>query len=555
MCTKNLDTTLIENKLATITTLVEKIKSVNSLKDKLAIVNSQGTVNDFLSKSLALNTLLQDLKPEYEYIVKVLIAIGQGPIFFSKIDLLSHPHESFLDLLNRLSEVETFYRALGGLAGYYHTVIALIDEKEKPQIEKFTNEHYYRPIGIDLSTDQIAQRAAVRWAIENLPLLAHICPIGGAGDRLKLLDENSQEPLPVAFLQVGGFSLLEGIVRDLQGIEFLYWKIFNKQLIVPLALMTSEEKNNDHHIKSLCEKLNYFNRKKESFRQFLQPLVPVITEEGNFALSSSLKLILKPGGHGVLWRLAIENNIFGWFESLGKKKLLVRQINNPVAATDAGIWALVGFGQHQHKAFGFLSCDRLIGAAEGMLAVKETSEADAFQYCLTNIEYTDFAAKGLTDSPKVEGSHYSAFPANTNILFADIAALSEAISSDPVPGMIVNMKSKFLHLDQNGNLKESRGGRLESMMQNIADSFIDKSSAKLNHEIQANLHSYIVYEKREKVISVTKNKFTPKKPINETPEGCFYDQICNAYDLLSNYCKILLPALQTPDNFMMHGPE
>jgi hypothetical protein len=555
MRSKKFSSTHIENKLNAITLFVEKIKTANSVNEKLAIVNSLSSVDKFLSRSTTLKTFLLNLKPEFEYIVKVLIMLDQGPLFFSQIDLYQNTQEDFLSLLTKLWEVEIFYSFMGGLAGYYKTVISLIVEKEKPSKKIFRDEHYYRPSGIDISTDLEAQRTAVRWAIERLPLLAHICPIGGAGDRLNLVDETTGEPLPVAFLQFGGHSLLEGIVRDLQGIEFLYWKICNKQLIIPLALMTSEEKDNDRHIKNLCEKLAYFNRKKENFRQFLQPLVPVITEDGDFALSSSLNLILKPGGHGVLWRLALENNIFGWFESLGKKKLLIRQINNPVAATDVGIWSLVGLGEQHKKVFGFLSCDRLIGASEGMLAVKETTENDKFSYCLTNIEYTDFASKGLTDTPKSEGSPYSIFPANTNILFADIATISETIYRDPVPGMIINMKSKFQHIDQNGNLKESHGGRLESMMQNIADSIVDVSSVKLNHQMLRQLHSFIVYEQRTKVISVTKNQFTPEKSINETPEGCFYDQMCNANELLSKHCSMILPSVQTPDDFMQQGPN
>ncbi len=107
------------------------------------------------------------------------------------------------------------------------------------------------------------------------------------------------------------------------------------------------------------------------------------------------------------WRF--EKNIFGWFDSLGKKKLLVRQINNPIASTDSALWAFVGSGQNDHRIFGFLSCDRLIGAAEGMLVIKETSTQKQFNYCLMNIEYTDFTAKGLVDGPKEEGSCYGTY--------------------------------------------------------------------------------------------------------------------------------------------------
>ncbi len=123
--------------------------------------------------------------------------------------------------------------------------------------------------------------------------------------------------------------------------------------------------------------------------------------------------------------------------------------------------------------------------------------------------------------------------ANTNILFADIAAISEivhkqvneAFSSDfdpnthSMPGMIINMKSKFLHLDQEGRLKESHGGRLESMMQGISEFIVDTFPQKLEDSNQ--MRCFVAYEKRQKVISVTKNKFQPGKSINETPKGVF----------------------------------
>lgn len=49
----------------------------------------------------------------------------------------------------------------------------------------------------------------------------------------------------------------------------------------------------------------------------------------------------------------------------------MRQISNPMAGTDTTLLALAGRGQQQRGAFGFMSCDRAVGAAEGCNALQE----------------------------------------------------------------------------------------------------------------------------------------------------------------------------------------
>ena len=46
--------------------------------------------------------------------------------------------------------------------------------------------------------------------------MGEIYPLGGAGDRLGLVDEVTGESLPVAMLPYCGRTLLEGLIRDLQ---------------------------------------------------------------------------------------------------------------------------------------------------------------------------------------------------------------------------------------------------------------------------------------------------------------------------------------------------
>ena len=136
-------------------------------------------------------------------------------------------------------------------------------------------------------------------------------------------------------------------------------------------MMTSEAKNNHHFVQQICDAHNWHNRPKDSYKLFKQPLAPVLTIDGRWSLSDHLKLLLKPSGHGVIWKLAKDLKVFDWFKDQKRPKALVRQMNNPMAGTDNGILALVGLGCTGNKAFGFASCQRLVHAAEGVNVLTE----------------------------------------------------------------------------------------------------------------------------------------------------------------------------------------
>ena len=52
--------------------------------------------------------------------------------------------------------------------------------------------------------------------------------------------------------------------------EYLYFKLYGKQCITPVAIMTSAAKNNHERISSLCEKLQWFGRGRSTFQLFEQ---------------------------------------------------------------------------------------------------------------------------------------------------------------------------------------------------------------------------------------------------------------------------------------------
>ncbi|MBA2728736.1 MAG: hypothetical protein H0U49_11260 [Parachlamydiaceae bacterium] len=534
--------------------LLEKILSVSTPLEKLEILNECSEANEFVKSCHTLKVFLGGLSLDCDIAIKSILALGQGQNVFSQIDILPNPFESLRELLQPLLEVEKFYFSVGGIVGYYSMAIKLIANKKLPSCSLEACGHLLQPPYIDLSVDTPEIQKAITDGIENFSSIAVIYPIGGAGDRLDLRDEQTGEPLPAAYLPFGGFSLLEGLINDLQAIEFIFWKLNEIQLTTPVAMMTSEEKNNQKHILEICSSHQWFGRSSDSFRWFMQPLVPVVVETGDFSLCAPLKLCLKPGGHGVIWKLAQDNGIFTWFEELGRRKILVRQINNPVAGTDHGIIAFTGIGCDGDKAFGVASCPRLLNAAEGMLVLVEKEENGHHHYHISNVEYTDFHAFGLTDSPIDSGSPYSLYPANTNILFVDIDAVKEALKVTPFPGVLINLKNQVPYIDPQGNVNMAFGGRVESMMQNIADDIIDSFPKKLSVEEQEGLRSFLTYNDRRKTISVTKNQIREGKSILETPDACYFDQLKNSHELLTLHCQMKMAEIGDLESQIQTGP-
>lgn len=487
--------------------------------------------------------MVEQLEEPHLLVLYSLIAAGQGERLLTTAEITK-----VMPLLDQLAAVEQFYATIGGLIGYHARMLELLSAKDSAQMYK---SKYLAPEGIS-----IAERSS-SWAIEGIRTLsqmAEIYPLGGAADRLRLYDEKTNQPLPAARLPFLGKTLLEGLIADLQSREYLHYKLFNVQLTTPVAIMTSHEKNNHEHILEICEEAGWFGRPREMFHLFCQPLVPTINRDGSWCLQGPQQLLMKPGGHGVLWRLAQEEGILSWMQSLGRTKALVRQVNNPVANTDDGLLAFTGIGCKGDKRFGFASCPRQVKASEGVNVLIETPSQEGFKYTLTNIEYCDFKKFGIHDTPERPGSSYSKFPSNTNILFVDIGAVLEAVQRCPIPGILVNMK-KITYRTSEGQKKEEEAARLESTMQNLADFMEETFKAPLKEGNRDALQTYLTYNHRRKTISAVKREFTLGSSLLETPEGCFLDILQNVRDVLTTKCHVQVPPVSDPLQFFENGPS
>lgn len=500
--------------------LEQKLTEAPSLEDKERILNGLPEVKAFLS-----HKTMGSLSLEERVVLKSCLAIRQWRG--------ANPFQN----LSHLRLVHDFFRPWQGLIGYQRIIVeSLLGTSQGEE------KHLLQAPGLDIVHESPALKRAIFDGIIAESLAAELWPVGGAGDRLGLVDPVTGDPLPAALLNFCGYNLLEGLVRDLFAREWLYFKIAGRQLTTPVGLMTSLEKNNHAHIIQLFEGSSFYGRPKDSLRCFMQPLVPVIDQEGNWVFDDAGRIKMKPGGHGVIWKLAADHHILDWFKENNRKYLIVRQINNPVASVDYGLTALLGYGSIHQKKFGFLSCQRAVGAAEGMNILVEKEIDGEYHYALSNVEYTEFERYGLKDTPLEEGSPYSIYPSNTNILFVSIEAIIQATEQMPLPGPLLNFK---------GNPPLAR---LETMMQNIADVISTKSPEKIKAEELADiLPSFILYGERRKTISVTKNPVVAGKTIRETSLGALYDYFANMVQLFSEQCGFLTPSMPSEENFARTG--
>ncbi|XP_029129236.1 UTP--glucose-1-phosphate uridylyltransferase 3, chloroplastic isoform X2 [Cajanus cajan] len=470
--------------------------------------------------------------------------------------LEDHEIRELNKLLETLAEIERFYDCIGGIIGYQITVLELLVEEsfERQNINWSHHRHDLNesqilginaPNGLNLSEDTEYASQAALWGIEGLPDLGEIYPLGGSADRLGLVDPKTGECLPAAMLPYCGRTLLEGLIRDLQAREFLYFKLYGKQCITPVAIMTSSAKNNHKHVTSLCERLSWFGR-------------VVGAEEGQWLVTKPFSPLSKPGGHGVIWKLAHDKGIFKWFYCQGRKGATVRQVSNVVAATDLTLLALAGIGLRQGKKLGFASCKRILGATEGINVLMEKKGLHGnWEYGVSCIEYTEFDKFGITAGPLAPKSLQAEFPANTNILYVDLASaelVGSSKSENSLPGMVLNTRKSIVYTDQFGRCHSVSGGRLECTMQNIADNYSNSYSSRCYNDVEDKLDTFIVYNERRRVTSSAKKKRRHgDKSLHQTPDGALLDILRNAHDLLSQ-CDIRLPKIKANENYIDSGP-
>ncbi|KAG6418471.1 hypothetical protein SASPL_120675 [Salvia splendens] len=327
--------------IARLKRLSEFLSGCRTFTDKLRVIDSDSRVKSFL-KSWRIRFAGVSLSDRELFLLKCVAAAGQehvladfesGEIQMGMTSLKSalyglaemienwdgdggvgsqrvgqEKRAALRSLLKMLGEVEHFYDCIGGIIGYQISVLELLAQSTQEGHTTHWNGQtamslrrqfveIHPPSVLDLSENTEYASQAAFWGIEGLPDLGEIYPLGGSADRLGLVDPETGECLPAAMLPYCGRTLLEGLIRD------------------------------------------------------LQPLVPTIAaEDGHWIVKRPLEPVCKPGGHGVIWKLAHDKGVFKWFRSHARKGVTVRQISNVVAATDVTLLALAGIGLHHRKA-------------------------------------------------------------------------------------------------------------------------------------------------------------------------------------------------------------
>lgn len=613
--------------------VMARVQQAQSVEDKVAALLREDSVSRFMGqpRHAAVCEVVSTLPPQQQLVLLSLPAMLQEHVLQEPP---SEPRSApaalrprLLDLAARLGRVEQFYDSVGGVLGYQLKSLELIvagmqdkaarkhqpqhapvdptqlhrtqpqvhthgGEQQQQQQQRPQQEVRYRvPKGVDLAGEEGSGVgvAAAAQGLAALPFLAEIYPVGGAGDRLGLVDEATGESLPAAMLPYAGRTLMEVLIRDLQAREYLYWQLTGRQVTTPVAIMTSDAKGNHDRVSRLLSDLGWAGRGQAAFRLFRQPMVPVVAvEDGRWLLSGVLRPMMKPGGHGAIWKLMWDEGVFSWLgREQGRRAALVRQISNPMAGTDTTLLALAGTGFSRgyggSDAFGFMSCERAVGAAEGMnvLAerkkwVEEEQQLPAgttakkgrwvYEYGVTNVEYTEFEKLGLSDEAVSAGSKTSVFPANTNVLYVGMRAaqrvVAEAISrrdgEQLLPGLIFNLNKKVSYTDPlTGTTRQVTAGRMESTMQNMADYLADRREAPLDDSQLAStkLSTFLVSNMRRKVTSSAKKRREPGSArIAQTPDGSFYDLQRNAWQILQRCGLKKVPEPGSPEQYLAQGP-
>ncbi|NGX34219.1 MAG: putative uridylyltransferase [Candidatus Anoxychlamydiales bacterium] len=528
--------------------ILKKLKLATSTVKKNQILDDEPKISHYINSHPFLQKIIKDASPLDEYIIKSLIAISQANNIFFNFEKTPNSSKLLKNLLEDLKKIDKFYESIGGIIGYHLAFLKLLNPKSKSNI----NTSLLKTPYIDITKPNKTTKELIDIGLKNLDKFAFILPMGGAGDRLNLFETKTKKPLAAATLNFQGRTLLENLIRDIEGLEYLYFKTFNKKILLPIVIMTSDEKTNHMQILEIFEEMNYFNRDKKSFHFIKQLSVPLITENGSWALKAPLKLALKPSGHGAIWQLLETQKGFDFLKKFNIKKVFIRQINNPIAGLDYLPLAFMGAAFHDNKAFGFVSCKIKKGLKEGINVLKEIKQKNGYLYNISNIEYTDFHKyfKDLSSS-----EIFSNFLANTNILIADLKEAKKACLKEPLPGLTINLKTKVFSKNQQGKPIELKAGRLESMMQNISDSIQDFRDEKIKKADVLNLKTFLILADRKKTISTTKVAHIEGKPAFETPEHCYYDVLSNYLDLLKNHCNIKMPKMPTFDEYLLRGPS
>lgn len=185
------DSSLLNDHLYFLESLLRRLEKNETIDSKISILEKLFVVENFLKECpKSVLEFIEIHSSLVRYVLYSVVAIGQGTVIFQKTRNYS---SAFLaELVEQLVEVEHFYAHAGGIIGYHKKILELITESRKEKCLKEDTVTYLHPAGPFIQEEDKEIRSVIREAIEQLFCLGEIYPLGGAGDRLNLIDAENK---------------------------------------------------------------------------------------------------------------------------------------------------------------------------------------------------------------------------------------------------------------------------------------------------------------------------------------------------------------------------
>ena len=554
------------------------------LKMKTEVVDADPTVRAFVASNGPVARVLSNIGSEDSYLLKSPSPPGQVHVLenVSTQDPMTIANV-IRPLVQTLRNVETFYDMLGGVVGYQFAALELIHEqfgrpgpvlherrghgrRRGESASRGHGDDRYAPAG---GTGPARGRRSLRRARRHVgprgvAEAGRGVPLGrrGRSTRARRRDDGRVAARGAPVVQRPDFDR-GADPRSHRARVAVLQDVWASARHASRGDRRRRPRSNTRRISALMSQKNFFGQGENSFRLFEQPLVPVVTTRGGQWVTEGgddLSVALKPGATAAIWKLMHDQGVFTWLEAKGRKGATVRQITNPMAGTDT-ILALAGVGAREDKALGFAGCERHLGASEGVNVLVERSRFEdegtggvEYSYGISNVEYTVLEQHGIDDTPVDEEATRARSPPTPTSSTSASARSARAccLPRGRLPSMLVNLSKPAM-------ADGTKGGQLETSMQNIADVLMQRSKGRrCTPRDGATCPAVALYTLRRRITSSAKKKRNPdQSPPNlaQTPDGSFLDLVKNAADLLDR-CGVSHPPPQTGtvEDYLANGP-
>jgi len=429
----------------------ESLASRHSLEDDIFV--------EGLEKMLA---AYSHFEPRHMEAIKILFALGQDGLFagWAAPGTEDALKKNFLD---QVIAAENAYP--GGLAKYQRNAIKTIDNSVRG-VNPFKGWAPEVPDIIDIDTTRNIDdryKELERHGLSIADKLSIVLVAGGRGDRLGY--NGIKIGIPVDLIT--GRRYVEHFLEGKKAIEEA------RNTRIPFTVMTSDD--NHETTKKLFQELGYsalsedngmtvMDKDGDGVNLMMQGLVPAVKNvNGDFALESPYKLLVKPHGHGDVHMLVKQHGLIDEWINAGKKYTVFIQDTNGQVLN--AILSGLAVSDENRLDLSFVTVQRDAGEAAG--AIIKLSNPRNKKDIVCNAEYNQLGpllqeAKG-TDDVADPATGKSPYPANLNVYFIENGTYKETLEKTK------GIMPEFANLKFTDSSKTTfQPARLETMMQDIA---------------------------------------------------------------------------------------